>query len=288
MQVGTADVIEVKETGGTLREDLRAVGVIWEREMIRFLRDHIRMATSLVQPVLFLFVLGTGLSPLVSSGGGQHFDFRTFMFPGVIAMTVLFTSVMSAMSIVWDREFGFMREILVAPVRRGAIVLGKCLGGATVAGVQGTLILALAGLVHVPYAPSLLATVVLELFLMAFTMSALGIVVASRIEQMQSFGIVVQFLVMPMFLLSGAIFPLSRLPIWLTALAEINPVTYAVEPMRRAIFAGAAVPAAVSEQLDPGIRWAGWRLPVGLELGVLAALGVAMLLIAIRQFSRSD
>lgn len=288
VDMDTVDIIGVKETGGTIREDLRAIGVIWEREMIRFLRNRVRMATSFVQPVLFLFVLGTGLSPLVSGGEGQRFDFRTFMFPGVIAMTVLFTSVMSAMSIVWDREFGFMREILVAPVRRGAIVLGKCLGGATVAGVQGTVILALAGLVHVPYTPSLLATVVLELFLMAFTMSALGIVVASRIQQMESFGMVVQFLVMPMFFLSGAIFPLSRLPVWLTALAIINPVTYAVEPMRRAIFSGAAVPAVLAQQLNPGISWAGWRLPVGVELGILAAVGVAMLMIAITQFARTD
>jgi ABC-2 type transport system permease protein len=286
--VRTADVIGVSETAGTIREDLRAVGIIWQREMIRFLRDHIRMATSMVQPILFLFVLGTGLSPLVSNGSGRQFDFRTFMFPGVIAMTVLFTSVMSAMSIVWDREFGFLREMLVAPVRRGAIVLGKCLGGATVAGIQGTVILALAGFVHVPYTPALLATIVLELLIMAFTMSALGIVVASRVEQMQSFGIVVQFLVMPMFLLSGAIFPLNHLPIWLTVLAAINPVSYAVEPMRRAILAAAGVPASISQQLNPGIVWAGWRLPVGFELGILAAIGVLMLGVAITQFSSSN
>ncbi len=273
MRASNTGVIGVRTAGGTLREDLRAISVIWQREMIRFLRNHVRMATSLVQPVLFLFVLGTGLSPLVSGAGGR-FDFRTFMFPGVIAMTVLFTSVMSAMSIVWDREFGFLREILVAPVSRSAIVLGKCLGGATVAGVQGTLILALAGFVHVPYSPMLLVTVVLELFLMAFAMSA--------------FGIVVQFLVMPMFFLSGAIFPISRLPLWLTTLAVINPVTYAVAPMREAVFAGVTVPAALAKELNPGILWGSRRLPAAVELGIVAALGVLMLALAVMQFSHND
>jgi ABC-2 type transport system permease protein len=287
----TADltnVAAVREAGGTLREDARAVAVIWEREMMRFLRDRVRIATSLAQPVLFLFVLGTGLSPLVSTGAGRGFDFRTFMFPGVIAMTVLFTAVMSGMSLVWDREFGFMREILVAPVRRGAIVLGKCLGGATVAGIQGSLMLALAGFVHVPYSPSLLATMVLEILLMATAMSALGIVIASRIQQMQSFGVVVQFIVMPMFFLSGAVFPLSRLPGWLTALTIINPVSYAVDPMRRAVFAHMRVAPALAETLNPGISWGGWRLPIGLELGMIATVGAVFLAIAILQFSRSD
>jgi len=174
------NLVAVQETGGTLAEDLRGVRIIWEREMIRFLRDRTRMATSIVQPVLFLFVLGAGLSSLVQSGPGQSFDFRTFMFPGIIAMTVLFTSVLSGISIVWDREFGFLREILVAPVHRGAIVAGKCLGGATVATVQGTVMLALAGLVHVSYAPALLVTLIFEMALTAIALSAFGILIASR------------------------------------------------------------------------------------------------------------
>ncbi|MHB1716548.1 MAG: ABC transporter permease, partial [Acidimicrobiales bacterium] len=117
-----ASVVGVRVAGGTLNDDLRAIRVVWKRELIRFSRNRIRIVTSLVQPILFLFVLGTGLSPILS--GSDHFNFRTFMFPGVIGMTVLFTAIFSAISIVWDREFGFLREMLVAPVHRSALVLG--------------------------------------------------------------------------------------------------------------------------------------------------------------------
>src|SRR5207302_4628597 len=156
-----AAVIGVREAGGTLADDVRAVRVIWRRELIRFFRNRIRILTSLAQPVLFLFVLGSGLSPIVGGASGKV-DFRTFMFPGVLAMTVLFTSIFSAVSIVWDREFGFLREMLVAPVRRSALVVGKCLGGATVATLQGSIMLALAGLVHVPYTPGLMVVLLAE------------------------------------------------------------------------------------------------------------------------------
>ena len=125
MAASVAEVVPVRIASGSWQNDLRAVRVVWRREIIRFFRARIRIVTSLAQPVLFLFVMGTGLSPLVQSQSGQSVDFRTFLFPGVIAMTVLFTSIFSAISIVWDREFGFLREMLVAPVRRGALVLGK-------------------------------------------------------------------------------------------------------------------------------------------------------------------
>jgi ABC-2 type transport system permease protein len=166
---------------GRLGDDLRAVRIVWQRELLRFVRNRLRIVTSLVQPVLFLFVLGTGLSGIVVSSG--HFDFRTFMFPGVIAMTILFTSIFSAISIVWDREFGFLREMLVAPVRRWSLVLGKCLGGATVATIQGAIMLALAGAVGVPYRPTLLIVMLGEMALTAFALTAFGVLVASRIAQ---------------------------------------------------------------------------------------------------------
>ena len=130
----------MREAGGGLRDDLRAVRVVWRRELLRFLRNRLRLVTSLVQPVLFLFVLGTGLSSLVALERRRRL--QTFMFPGILAMTVLFTALFSAISIVWDREFGFLREMLVAPVRRGAIVVGKCAGGATTAAIQGCVMLA--------------------------------------------------------------------------------------------------------------------------------------------------
>jgi ABC-2 type transport system permease protein len=273
---------------GTWRDDLRAVRVVWNRELIRFFRDRVRIATSLVQPVLYLFIMGTGLSPLTQSTQGENFDYRTFMFPGIVGMTVMTTSVFSAVSIVWDREFGFLREMLVAPVRRGAIVLGKCLGGATVATAQGAVVLLLAGLVHVPYSPVLMVTLLGVMALSAFTLTALGVVLASRIQRLEAFGVVVQFFVMPMFLLSGALFPLTRLPGWLQVLTRLDPLTYAVDPMRRAVFSHVTAPETVSQTLNPGVTWFGWHIPAGVELAVVASLGVLALAVAVNQFSRTE
>src|ERR1039458_7932929 len=168
------EIIRVAVPERSIRADLRAVSIVWRRELIRFRSDRIRAVTSLVQPVLFLFVLGTGLSRLASRGMPAGVDFSTFIYPGVLAMSVLFTAIFSAASIVWDREFGFLREMLVAPVRRWAIVVGKCLGGATVATFQGIIFLALAGVAHVPYDPVLLLTLVGELLLLSFTLTVFG------------------------------------------------------------------------------------------------------------------
>jgi ABC-2 type transport system permease protein len=142
-------VAAVRIATRTTRGELRAVKIVWEREVIRFFSDRLRIATSLVQPFLFLFVLGTGLSRLSSALSGG-LSLRTFLYPGILAMAVLFTALFAAASVVWDPEFGFLREMLVAPVRRSSIVIGKCLGGATVAGFQGIIVIAIAGLVGVP------------------------------------------------------------------------------------------------------------------------------------------
>src|ERR1700735_5699654 len=152
--------VAVPERG--LRHDMRAVSIVWRRELIRFRTDRLRAVTSLVQPFLFLFILGTGLSTLAGSSIPQSsgFDFKTFIYPGVLAMSVLFTSIFSAGSIVWDREFGFLREILVAPVSRAAVVIGKCLGGATIATFQSVIFLILAGFAHVPYNPLLILSLI--------------------------------------------------------------------------------------------------------------------------------
>src|SRR4051794_34637565 len=149
MSAAPATVIGVRDVGGSVADDVRAVRMIWKRELIRFGRNRTRMITALAQPVIYLFILGTGLSQLIPGNSG--IDYRTFMFPGVLAMTVLFTAIFSALSIVWDREFGFLREMLVAPVRRSALVLGKCLGGATVATLQGSVMLVFMAFVHIPY-----------------------------------------------------------------------------------------------------------------------------------------
>jgi ABC-2 type transport system permease protein len=283
-------VVAVVVPGRSWRHDLRAVKVVWHRELIRFFSDRLRILTVLIQPALFLFVLGSGLSSVTKLGGqgAASVNFRTFIFPGALCMTVLFTAMFSAASIVWDREFGFLREMLVAPVSRGSIVLGKCLGGATVAAFQGLMVLALCGLVGVPYSPTLLLTVMAELLLLAFTLTAFGVMMAARIQQLQAFMALNQMLLMPLFFLSGALYPLSRLPVWLRVLTRLNPISYAVDPVRRAVFEHLTMPVAVRNTFDPGITWNGWHVPVGVELLIVAALGVIMLGLGILQFGRAE
>jgi ABC-2 type transport system permease protein len=286
-----ADVAEVRLAGGTLADDMRAVRMVWRRELIRFFRNRVRILTSLAQPLVFLFVLGSGLSPVVRTGGvpgAKGFDFRTFMFPGVVAMTVLFTAIFSAVSIVWDREFGFLREMLVAPVRRGALVAGKCLGGASVATLQGVIMLLLAPLVHVPFSPVLLVTLIVEMAIAAFVLTAFGILLASRMQQVESFQVVMQFFVLPMFFLSGAVFPLTNLPKWISVLAKVDPLSYAVDPMRRAVFGAKHLPATLQHRFNPGMTWSGWRVPTLVELAVVVVIGAVMLGVAVYQFSKPE
>src|SRR5580692_2514817 len=280
--------IRVAVPASCLRQNLRAINIVWRREIIRFRSDRLRMVTSLVQPVLFLFVLGTGLSSLASGSLPPGFHFQTFIYPGVLAMSVLFTAMFSAPSIVWDREFGFLREMLVAPVSRSAIVIGKCLGGATVATFQGIVILALAGAAGVPYDPVLFLTVIGELLLLSFTLTAFGVMMAARIKQMQAFMALTQMLVMPLFFLSGALYPLNGLPTWLTVLTRFDPLTYIVSPMRHAVFSHLSVSPAAASFLAPNVTWAGWQVPVGLSLGMVAVMGAALLGIAIAEFQKTE
>jgi ABC-2 type transport system permease protein len=271
----------------SLAGELRAIRVVWRRELIRFSRDRLRIVTSLVQPFLFLFVLGTGLSSLVSAST-HGVNFKTFIYPGVLSMAVMFTAMFSAASIVWDREFGFLREMMVAPVRRSSIVLGKCFGGATVAAFQGVIVLAIAGLVEVPYSLGLMAELFALTLLLAFSITAFGMMAAARITQMQSFMALMQMAIMPMFFISGAMFSVAHLPRWLAILNRLDPLTYAVDPMRRAIFSHLAIPAAARHALAPGVTWWGWHVPSLLEAAVIALLGLVMLCIAIWEFSRAE
>ena len=266
------------------RGELRAVRVVWKRELIRFSRDRLRIVTSLVQPFLFLFVLGTGLSK-IASAGTHGVNFRTFVYPGVLCLAVLFTAMFSAASLVWDREFGFLREMMVAPVRRSSLVLGKVLGGATVACFQGIVVLCLAGAVGVPYAPVLLIEVFALQLALAFAITAFGVMVAARIKQIQSFMAITQMVMMPMYFLSGAIFPVSGLPRWLTILNRIDPMTYAVDPMRRIVFSHLKISAVARATLDPGVTWWSWHVPALLEAGVVVLIGLACLAVAIVEFS---
>jgi len=280
-------VVRVTVPRRTAAHDLRAIKIVMHRELLRYWRDRTRMVAGLVQPILWLLVLGTGLSSLVTRGT-PGVNLRTFMFAGVLAMSVNFTALFSAASIVWDREFGFLREMLVAPVSRASIVIGKVLGGAIVATFQGVFILVLAGLAGVPYSPALILVLLVEIYLGAFTLTAFGVMMAARIKSMQAFMGLMQMIMMPMIFLSGALFPLGNLPAWLAVLTRINPLTYAVDPMRQAVFDHVQSSPQVRHLLSPGVSWNGWHVPVALELLIVVGTGLALLGVAIAEFRRTE
>jgi ABC-2 type transport system permease protein len=280
-------IVRVSVPQRSFASELRAIKIVWRRELIRFRSDRRRIVTSLVQPLLFLFVLGSGLQQL-SSAGTHGVDLKTFIYPGILCIAVLFTAMFSAASIVWDREFGFLREMMVAPIRRSSIVIGKCLGGATVASFQGVVVICLAGLVHVPYNPVMIIEIFVLQVLLAFTITAFGVMIAVRIKQMQSFMGVMQMIITPMFFISGALFPAAGLAAWLTVLNRIDPLTYAVDPMRRIVFSHLNISPAARHALDSGVTWWGWHVPTLLEAGVIIILGLVMLGVAIWEFSATD
>ncbi|MFZ1362030.1 MAG: ABC transporter permease [Candidatus Nanopelagicales bacterium] len=279
---GPKRVVGVRVPEKSLVGDLRAIKVVWKRELIRFWRDRLRMITSLMQPLLFLFILGTGLGAAMGQAI-PGFNFRTFLFPGVVTLSVLFTAFFAAGSIVWDREFGFLREMLVAPVRRWSIVVGKCIGGATVATVQGLVLLAMAGLVGVPYNPLLIILVILEMFLIAFMITAWGTMIASRVKTFQAFMATTQVILLPLFFMSGALFPISNLPSWLSIVIHLNPLTYAVDMVRRTIFAFMELSPEAAEFVQ-GVTWGTWIVPIWLEAVIVALTGLVMTLCAVRLF----
>src|SRR5450755_771153 len=257
---------------------LRAIYIIWKRDLIRYWRDRTRVIASLAQPVLFLFVFGSGLSASLrgSSGGfggtGSSLQYAQFIFPGIIGMSVLFTSIFSAMSIVWDREFGFLKEVLVAPIHRSAVAIGKTLGGATQAMFQGLVILILAPLVGVKLTFLGVIEIIPMAFLFAFAVSALGVAVAARMRTMQGFQMVMNFLMMPMFFLAGALFPLgANLPGWLTVLTRLDPASYGIDAIRRVVLSAAGVPSRVLDSL--GLTLFGHSLSVWTEEAELVFFG---------------
>jgi ABC-2 type transport system permease protein len=282
-----ADVVAVRVPERSWRSEVRAVRAVWWREMIRFADDRARIVTALIQPLLFLFVLAPGLQTLSAASTGGV-DLTTFMFPGVLCMAIWFSAMVSAASLVMDRQLGFLREMMVAPVRRSSIVLGKCLGGTTTAAAQGVILLALAGLAHVPYDPVLLLGLLGLQLLVAFAVTALGVMVATTVKQAPTFNSVMQVLVFPTVFLSGAMYPIADLPGWLRLLNRANPLTYAVDPMRRLVFDRLDVSEATRHQLAPGVTWWGWPVPSLVEIGLVVTLGLAMLAVAITRFDRTE
>ncbi|MCW2996185.1 MAG: transporter [Conexibacter sp.] len=287
MSATVADVVAARVPERSWRSEARAVKTVCHRDLIRFVGNRAQIMMWLIQPLLFLFVLGSGLQSLSAASTGGV-DLKTFIFPGVLCITVVFSAMLSAASLVWDRELGFLRELTIAPVSRTSILLGKCLGGATIAATQGVVVLALAGLVGVPYDPVLVLGAVGLLLLLSFTVTSFGLLVAVQIKQAQTFTAVMQLFVIPMYFVSGALYPVSGLPTWLGVLNRLDPLTYAVDPMRRLVFNHITISDEARRRLDPGVTWFGWHLPAGLEVAMVLVLGLAVLGVAVWKFARTE
>jgi len=250
--------------------NIKGAYTIWYRDVIRFSRDRPRIIAALAQPMLYLFVFGTGLGAAMSGSPAGAVDFRQFMFPGTLAMTVLFTAIFSAISIVWDREFGFLKEVMVAPVSRTAVALGKVAGGATVAMFQGVVALLLAPIVGVKLSIDQIASIVGLMLLLATVMTSFGILIAARQKSMEGFQMMINFLLMPMFFLSGAFFPLEFAPTWLKTISQALPMRHLVDGMLAVMVRGQP-PSSVVPQL-----------------GILLAFAVVVTVIARLMFRWDD
>jgi ABC-2 type transport system permease protein len=274
------------EVRSDLAHHVRATWVVTRRELLRFKSDRARMASMLLQPLLFIFVMGTGLGSIVDTGG--DISFPTFLFPGVLATSVLFTAAFAGVSLVWDREFGFLREMMVAPISRASIIWGKCLGGAIVATGQSLILLALVGTVGIPYDPLLLLALTGCLFLGSLFLTALGVLLSTRIKTIQGAMPMLQLLITPMMFLSGSLFPLGGLPTWLSVVTRLNPLTYVVQPMRHLVLQHLDLSAAEQARLLPALTWGGWAVPIGVQLLAVAVITLGLVALAARLFRTAE
>ena len=270
---------------------LRAsIGVLtlWQRDLLRFWRDRTRIAGGLAQPLLFLAIFGAGLSPWMGNLGGTMLgpDYLQFLYPGIIGMSVLFSSIFSAVSVVWDREFGFLKELLVAPIPRWSIVIGKALGGSSTAMLQGLLLLILSPVIGVRLSLGTILLLIPLLFLLAFSLSSIGLVIAARMRSTEGFGLIMNFLVTPLLFLSGALYPLNDLPAWLFILTRLDPVTYGIDAIRRIVLSASGVPQPVIDQL--GVTLFGHPLDPLTDAAIVLGLGLVLITVAARQFARPD
>ena len=214
--------------------DANVIFILWKRQLKRYFRSRSRMIGSVAQPLLFLLAFGFGFSSVFQQAGqGNYFQFLT---PGIVSMAILFTSIFTGIEIIWDRQFGFLKETLVAPVSRLDIMIGKTLGGATVASLQGFIVIGISLLVgFVPYSLIMVPVAFAFMFLIATLFAAIGTAIASLLEDMQGFQLIMNFFVMPIFFLSGALFPLEGLPEVVGIISKVNPLSYGVDGIRSAL-----------------------------------------------------
>ncbi|MGD9117557.1 MAG: ABC transporter permease [Dehalococcoidia bacterium] len=254
-----------------------SIWVIAYREFLRFIQDRMRMISSFVMPVLFLIIFGAGFGELI----GQMMpgvNYIQFMYPGILAMTVLMTSIMSGVSIVWDREFGFLKEVLVSPLNRSGILLGKAVGGAGIAVMQGLIMLVIAPFVGVSLSLGIVLGLIPLILILSLSLSALGLLIAARMRSQQGFQITMQLVIFPMMFLSGIFFPLSNVATWMEVLSKINPVTYAIDAIRQ-VFLGTQA---------AGVTIFGHTMGIWESALLVAAVGAVLLAGAIWSFNRQE
>jgi ABC-2 type transport system permease protein len=251
--------------------EANAVYVIVAREFKKFIRERTRLVSTVARPLVWLFLVGGGMSRLVPSGGGV--SYMQFIFPGILGMTILFSSIFSSISIIWDKEFGFMKEILVAPISRFSIVVGKAVSGMVLSTVQAAIILAFFPLLGLKIGVGGVISIILVSAVLAFAISSLGIVLASFYDSYESFSVIMNFIVMPMFFLSGAMYPVKLMPPFLRFFTRINPLTYGIDAIKH-----------LSLPADAGSM--GADFPLLLDLAVILASSAVFVLISAKAFER--
>lgn len=260
---------------------LRAIYTIWYRDTLRLLRERNRIIGMLGQPLIYFLIVGQGISSAMGFRGappGLNISYLQFMYPGILAMSVLFTSISSGISIIWDREFGFLKEVLVAPVPRWATAIGKALGGSTMAMVQAVILLLLAPLAQVSLDFITVAQLLAILFLISLALTFFGITIASYMETMEGFQMIMNFLIMPLYFLSGAMFPIQSVPAWMASLMRLDPLTYGVDALRLLVYRNA----------DPQILAFLVRYDLKTDLPVLLLLVLALGAWGTWSFSRQE
>jgi ABC-2 type transport system permease protein len=274
----------------TFRDELRAVHSLVLRELLRLAANPAQALMLLLQPLLFLLAFGGGLNSLVpgSAVGGSY---RTFLFPGILLMTIQAPAISVGIRIITDRNSGVLRETLMAPARRTTLLCGICLGGCLTAAAQGSLLLALAPAGGLPYQPLLLLGLLAQLTLASFTLTSLGVAFAVRTRKAETFNTVLGLSAAPLLFTSGAFVPLSALPGWLGPLAACNPLSYAGDALRRTIHAlmpGSRHGHGSGRGVEVSVRWGSWTPPLALETGVLLLAALAALFVAARAFRRHE
>ncbi|MGW4199666.1 ABC transporter permease [Streptomyces sp. NPDC004726] len=290
----TAPAVQASGTSGTpgisggpdreplarLRHELRAIHALVHRDLLRLSAQPTHTALMLIQPVLYLFILGGGLAALIPNSS-LGVGYQTYLFPGMLMMTIQTPAIMVGIRLITDRQSGYLRELLMAPVRRSTLLLGSCIGGTVVSAVQGTVLLGLAGTVGLPYDPLLLSLLLVGMILTSFTITALSLALAVTLNRPEVFHTLLGLVMMPLLFLSGGFFPLENLPGWAHALAAANPLAHGVDLLRRCIALRVPDQAGIA-----GIEWFGRQPPPLLEGTLLLAVGTMALLWAAHRFSR--